>query len=168
MRAGLRDEADRSGFAGRLLTGLANAQLGVVNAHAVRSDQRQAGFACDLAQLSLQRGRFLLARLREARREQRDACHLAGGAVSDDARRDLAWHSAKDVVDVSRDVRQRREVLHAHLLDARDLVRVDLDGVDVAGKVLHVAQPHVAIHALVANNDDRLWVQRPCEIGRQV
>src|SRR3712207_8235718 len=60
---------------------------------------------------------------------------------------------------------ERREVGDAHLLDAGDVLRADLDGVDRARERLEVAQPHVTAGLLVADDDDSPRVERAVQAG---
>ena len=56
--------------------------------------------ARDAADFSLQAHAFVLSRLGEAGREERDAAHAFRRAVGDDTRGDGARHGADDVVDL--------------------------------------------------------------------
>ena len=150
--AGLGDEAHRPRLARRLLARLAHPQLRAVEPHAVRADEGEAGLAGDAPDLRLEARALLLARLGEAGGEQGDAAHSLRGAVGDDAGGDGARHGADDVVDLVRHVGQRWVVGHAQLLDAGDLGRIDLYRVDLPLEATHVAQPHVAVRPLVADD----------------
>ena len=154
MGAGLGDEADRPGFARRLLCRLAHAQLRIVEAHAVGPDERQSGLSGDAADLRLELCPFGFARLGKARGEEGDGAHSLRRAIGDDARGDGARYRADSVVDLVGYLRQRGEVGDAQLLDAGDLVRVDLDGVELAREGAHTAQPEVAHGPLIANHGD--------------
>ncbi len=105
---------------------LADSQLGVEDAHAVRSDEVQVGIPGHLDERLLQPGSLVAVRLGEAGGEQRRPADSLLDAVGDDARSHPARHCDQHVVNRFRDVQQALAVFHAELLDAREFVGVDL------------------------------------------
>jgi hypothetical protein len=132
----------------------------VVQPHAVGTDQHRVGLARDADDCVLELLAQVFAGLGEAGGEHAHAAHALGRGVLHHARRHLAWHGAQHVVHVAGDLDEALEVGNAQLLDAGDLVRVDLHGVDGAVEGAHVAQPLVSGHLLVTDNGHAPWVER--------
>src|SRR3972149_4816077 len=61
---------------------------------------------------------------------------------------------ADDIIDLVRNLEQASVIGHAHRLDAGDLVRVHLHGVDFAHERLHAVEPEIPHPPLVADDGD--------------
>ena len=162
--AALRDEAYVAGLADMLIGKVAQPEGGTVKAHAVGADQRDVGVERGLAQLALELDSQFLGGFGKSRGEESDRADLVVDAILQDARRDLARHRADRIVDVLGDFGEALAILDAHRLDGGNLVGIDLHRVELAGEALERAQPHVAAHLLVADDDRDLGLERALEI----
>jgi len=147
----------------RLFRGKSDAGAGVVDAHTVGANDEQVVFDRRVGDRFLQLHPKLLARFGKARGEHLDTADVFPDAICDDAWGHLSWHGTDHQVDVVGDVQQAREVRYPHLLNARDVVLVNLHRVKLAFEGAHVAEPHVTARLLVADHGDGARVEHSIE-----
>src|SRR5712692_8468298 len=127
MGTALRDEANVARLPDPEIRKIAHAYLGIVEAHAVGTDQRDIRIERRRPQLTFEPDAEFFGGLREARSEEADARDFIVDAILEDSRCDLARYRADRVVGRLRDFRERLVVGHAHRLNSRDFIGIDLD-----------------------------------------
>src|SRR5690242_13426892 len=98
MGAALRDEADVARLPDPEIRKIAHADLRIVEAHAVGTDQRDIRIERRRSQFTFEPDAEFFGGLREARSEESDACDFVLDAILEDSRRDLTRHRADRVV----------------------------------------------------------------------
>src|SRR5881409_2282008 len=126
VRAALADEGNVSGISRFLVAAVAYAEPAVIDPHAVGANEQKPCGPGHLGDLLLGGDAFGSLGLGKPGCEQRHRTHLLLDAVGDDPRRDLPRYRSDDVVDLVRHLEEAFVVGDTQLLDAGDLVRVDL------------------------------------------